>query len=108
MFHRRAAIKLVTSTIDATRFQQEQEILASLDHPTMAKLLDAGVARKGWPYFVMEFVDGQPIHRWCEERKLNTNQRVALFGRVTDAVRYGHRDSKPSNICVTPGVSASK
>jgi len=107
MFHRQAAIKLVTSTVDATRFQHEREILASLDHPNIAKLLDAGVTQEGWPYFVMEFVDGQPIHRWCEERKLNTSQRVALFGGVIDAVRYAHqhlevhRDLKPSNIFVT-------
>lgn len=110
-FHRRAAIKLVfppahSATVLA-RFQQEREILASLDHPNIAKLLDAGVTGEGWPYFVMEYVDGQPIHRWCDERKLNINQRLELFRGVIDAVRYAHRhlvvhrDLKPGNIFVT-------
>jgi serine/threonine protein kinase len=71
-FHRQAAIKLVLppakSAAVIARFQQEREILASLDHPNIAKLLDAGVTEEGWPFFVMEFVDGQPIHRWCDER----------------------------------------
>ena len=107
MFHRRAAIKLVTSTIDATRFQQEREILASIDHPNIAKLLDAGVTGEGWPYFVMEYVDGLPIHRWCDEHKLDTSQLVVLFTGVIAAVRYAHqrlvvhRDLKPGNILVT-------
>jgi eukaryotic-like serine/threonine-protein kinase len=110
-FHRRAAIKLVlppaNSAAVIARFQQEREILASLDHPNIAKLLDAGVTEEGWPYFVMEFVDGQPIHRWCDQRKLNISQRLELFRGVIDAVRYAHqhlvvhRDLKPSNIFVT-------
>ena len=110
-FHRRAAIKLVLPPVNSTavvaRFQQEREILASLDHPNIAKLLDAGVTEEGWPYFVMEFVDGQPIHRWCDERRLNISQRLELFRSVIDAVRYAHqhlvvhRDLKPSNIFVT-------
>ena len=110
-FHRQAAIKLVlppanTSFVIA-RFQQEREILASLDHPNIAKLLDAGVTEEGWPYFVMEYVDGQPIHRWCDERKLNISQRIELFRGVIAAVHYAHqhlvvhRDLKPSNIFVT-------
>jgi serine/threonine protein kinase len=110
-FHRQAAIKLLlpagNSAAVVARFQQEREILASLDHPNIAQLLDAGVTEEGWPYFVMEFVDGQPIHRWCDERKLNVSQRVVLFRGVIDAVRYAHqrlvvhRDLKPSNILVT-------
>lgn len=110
-FHRQAAIKLVlppaNSATVIARFQQEREILASLDHPNIAKLLDAGVTEEGWPYFVMEFVDGQPIHRWCDERKLNISQRLELFRGVINAVRYAHqhlvvhRDLKPSNILVT-------
>ncbi len=110
-FHRQAAIKLVlppaNSATVIARFQQEREILASLDHPHIAKLLDAGVTEEGWPYFVMEFVDGQPIHRWCDERKLNISQRIQLFRGVVDAVRYAHqhlvvhRDLKPGNIFVT-------
>ena len=89
------------------RFQQEREILASLDHPNIARLLDGGATEEGWPYFVMEFVDGQPIDRWCDERKLNISQRIELFRSVIAAVRYAHqrlvvhRDLKPGNIFVT-------
>lgn len=111
MFHRQAAVKLILPPAGSAdiivRFQLEREILASLDHPNIAKLLDAGVTEEGWPYFVMEFVDGRPIHHWCDERKLNISERVRLFGSVIDAVRYAHRhlvvhrDLKPGNIFVT-------
>ena len=111
MFHRQAAIKLVLppagSAAVLARFHQEREILASLDHPNIAKLLDAGVTAEGWPYFVMEYVEGRPIHRWCDERELNISQRVELFRGVIHAVRYAHqhlvvhRDLKPGNIFVT-------
>ena len=111
MFHRQTAVKLIlppfVSVDVVARFQQEREILASLDHPNIAKLLDAGVTEEGWPYFVMEFVEGQPIHRWCDERKLNVSQRIELFRGVIEAVRYAHqhlvvhRDLKPGNIFVT-------
>jgi serine/threonine protein kinase len=110
-FHRLAAIKLVLPPVNSeavvARFQQEREILASLDHPNIAKLLDAGVTEEGWPFFVMEFVDGQPIHRWCDDRKLSISQRLELFRGVIDAVRFAHqhlvvhRDLKPGNIFVT-------
>jgi serine/threonine protein kinase len=110
-FHRQAAIKLILPPAGSApviaRFQQEREILASLDHPNIAKLLDAGVTEEGWPYFVMEFVEGQPINRWCDERKLNISQRVELFRGVIDAIQYAHRhlvvhrDLKPGNIFVT-------
>jgi len=110
-FHRQVAIKLIlppaNSAFVIARFQQEREILASLDHPNIAKLLDAGVTEEGWPYFVMEYVDGQPIHRWCDEHKLNISQRIELFRGVIDAVRFAHqrlvvhRDLKPGNIFVT-------
>ena len=110
-FHRQVAIKLVlppaSSAAVIARFQQEREILASLDHPNIAKLLDAGVTEEGWPFFVMEFVDGQPIHRWCDDRKLNVDQRLELFRGVIEAVRFAHqhlvvhRDLKPGNIFVT-------
>ena len=109
-FHRRVAIKLLPAAGSGdiiARFQQEIRILASLDHPHIAKLLDAGATKEGWPYFVMEFVEGQPIDRWCDERKLNISQRVELFRSVIDAVEYAHRhlvvhrDLKPGNIFVT-------
>ena len=94
-FRRKAAIKLILPPVGSAeviaRFQQEREILASLDHPNIAKLLDAGVTEEGWPYFVMEFVEGLPIHRWCDERKLNISQRVELFRGVIEAVRYAHQ-----------------
>ncbi len=110
-FHRQAAIKLILPPTGSpeviARFQQEREILASLDHPNIAKLLDAGVTKEGWPYFVMEFVEGRPINRWCDERRLNVSERVELFRGVINAVRYAHRhlvvhrDLKPGNIFVT-------
>lgn len=109
-FHRRVAIKLLPgagSDDIIARFQQEIRILASLDHPHIAKLLDAGATKEGWPYFVMEFVEGQPIDRWCDERKWNISQRIELFRSVIAAVEYAHRhlvvhrDLKPGNIFVT-------
>lgn len=110
-FRKQAAIKLVFPSGNTarvvSRFLQEREILASLDHPNIAKLLDGGVTEEGWPYFVMEFVDGQPIHRWCDQHKLNISQRIELFQGVIAAVRYAHqrlvvhRDLKPGNILVT-------
>lgn len=109
-FHRRAAVKLLPasgSDVIVARFQQERRILASLDHPNIAKLLDAGATEEGWPYFVTEFVEGQPIDRWCDERKLNISQRIELFRSVIAAVEYAHRhlvvhrDLKPGNIFVT-------
>jgi serine/threonine protein kinase len=110
-FHRKVAIKLILPPAGSAdviaRFHQERKILASLDHPNIAKLLDAGVTQEGWPYFVMEFVEGLPIHRWCDDRKLNISQRLELFQGVIDAVRYAHqhlvvhRDLKPGNILVT-------
>ena len=110
-FHRKVAIKLILPPVGSAeviaRFHQERQILASLDHPNIAKLLDAGVTEEGWPYFVMEFIEGQPIHRWCDERGMNISRRVELFQGVIDAVRYAHqhlvvhRDLKPGNILVT-------
>jgi serine/threonine protein kinase len=110
-FRKQAAVKLLLPGANIAeviaRFQQEREILASLDHPNIARLLDGGVTEEGWPYFVMEYVEGQPIHRWCDERKLTVSQRIELFRNVLAAVRYAHqrlvvhRDLKPGNIFVT-------
>ena len=92
VFHSQAAIKLILPPFNSAairaRFQQEREILASLDHPNIAKLLDAGTTTEGWSYFVMEFVEGKPIHLWCEEKKLNITERVQLFRDVIEAVDY--------------------
>jgi serine/threonine-protein kinase len=84
-------------------------VLAALDHPHIARLLDGGVSPDGLPYFVMEYVDGQPIDAYCDARRLTVEQRLGLFREVCDAVQYAHqrlvvhRDLKPSNILVTEG-----
>src|SRR5215467_1583218 len=110
-YTKQVAVKLVRAGRDnaeiVARFQREREILASLDHPNIARLIDGGSTDDGVPYFVMEFVDGQPIHRWCEEHSLNVSERIALFRNVCAAVAYAHqhlvvhRDLKPGNILVT-------
>jgi len=110
-YRKQVAIKIVRAEKDnreiLERFRQERDILASLDHPNIARLLDGDSTDEGLPYFVMEFVDGQPIIRWCDERKLNVGQRLELFRSVCAAVQYAHqrlivhRDLKPGNILVT-------
>jgi serine/threonine protein kinase len=90
------------------RFDQECWILASLNHPNIARFFDVGRTEEGVPYYVMEFIDGQPIDRHCDLQRLDVKARLALFQQVCDAVscahRSGivHRDLKPSNILVTP------
>jgi len=90
------------------RFAIERRSLASLDHPNIARFLDAGMAEDGRPFLVMEFIAGEPINRWCDERKLGTRDRIALFRTVCEAVHHAHRnlvvhrDLKPSNVLVTP------
>lgn len=89
-----------------TRFQQERQILASLDHPNIARILDGGETADGMLYLAMEFVDGVPVDRFCADRRLDTAARLKLFRAVCAAVRYAHgrgivhRDLKPSNILV--------
>ena len=91
------------------RFQEEQRILASLSHPGVARLLGGGVTTAGLPYFAMEYVEGTPIDRHCDERRLPVRERLATFLDVCDAVGYAHRshvvhrDLKPSNILVAAG-----
>ena len=111
LFQQQVAIKVVTPESAGgeiiQRFEQEREILASLEHPNIARIYDGGSTEEGWPYFVMEYVEGKPIDEWCEERKLNVSERVRLFRSVCAAVHYAHqhrvvhRDLKPSNILVT-------
>lgn len=111
LFERNVALKFVQPELAnqdiLRRFQQEQQILAGLDHPNIARLLDAGSIDSRSPYFVMEFVDGIPIDRYCDEHRLNVKARVKLFQIVCSAVQYAnqrgvvHRDLKPSNILVT-------
>jgi serine/threonine-protein kinase len=89
------------------RFHREQHILASLDHPNITRMLDAGLSDQGHPYLVMEYVDGVHLDEYCDARKLGVAERLQLFLRVCDAVGYAHRnlivhlDLKPSNILVT-------
>ncbi len=89
------------------RFQREQQILASFNHPHITKLLDAGVSETGHPYLAMEYVDGIDLLRFCDERAMPVNDRIHLFLQVCDAVSYAHRnltvhlDLKPSNILVS-------
>ncbi len=109
-FHQRAALKRLKRGMDSDeilqRFLQERQILASLNHPNIARLLDGGVADDDRPYFVMEQVEGTPITDWARAHELPLRDRVALLGKVCDAVAYAqrrlvvHRDLKPSNILV--------
>ena len=104
------AIKLVRRGMDTesilSRFRHERQILASLDHPNIARLLEGGTTN-GLPYFVMEHIEGQPIDEYCDSRKLTTIERLKLFRTVCSAVHYAHqnlvvhRDLKPRNILVT-------
>src|SRR5262245_36619661 len=106
---RRVAIKVVKADISSTRllarFGQERQALALMDHPHIAKVLDAGVS-DGIPYFVMELIKGVPITRYCDEARLTPRQRLELFVPVCQAVQHAHqkgvihRDLKPSNVLV--------
>lgn len=113
-FQQRVAIKVVRGALGADalkRFRAERQILASLEHPSIARLLDGGTTADGLPYLVMEYVDGEPISQYCEERQLTIRGRLLLFCRVCDAVSHAHRglvvhrDLKPSNILVIEDVS---
>lgn len=111
-FTKQVAVKLLHAGLDTEdilrRFRHERQVLAALEHPGIARLIDGGAAADGAPYLVMEFVDGIPIDRFADERGLTIAERLALFGRVCEAVQYAHsqlvihRDLKPSNILVTP------
>jgi tetratricopeptide (TPR) repeat protein len=111
-FEKLVAIKVISGDlvdpIAAGRFLDERRILASLDHPGIARLLDAGTSETGVPYVVMEYVEGEPIDAYCAAQQLSVRERVTLFGRVCDAVQYSHerlvvhRDIKARNILVTP------
>ncbi len=122
-FEQQAAIKLIRdATHDPVRLQQfrsERQILASLNHPHIARLYDGGIlppettAPQGIPYLVMEYVAGQPIDAYCDARRLSLDERIRLFLSVCHAVQYAHRnlvvhrDLKPSNILITVGDETS-
>ena len=108
---RRVALKLIKAGMNSreviARFESERQALALMDHPAIAKVLDAGSTPQGGPYFVMEYVAGVPITSYCDEHKLTTRQRLELFVHVCEGVQHAHqkaiihRDLKPSNILVT-------
>lgn len=110
-FRRQVAVKIVHRGADRPgnrrRFKSERQILASLDHPNIARLLDGGSTEEGRPYLVMEWVEGVPIDRFCDQYSLSIEERLHLFAKVCDALQYAHqnlvvhRDIKPSNILVT-------
>src|SRR5436309_15696573 len=89
------------------RFEAERQALAMMDHPNIAKVLEAGATDAGRPYFVMELVRGVPITEYCDEHKLAPRQRLELFIQVCRAVQHAHqkgiihRDLKPTNVLVT-------
>ena len=110
-FRKQAAIKLITSGLrDADlqrRFRRERQILATLEHPGIARLLDGGATPEGQPYFVMEYIAGRPLLEYCREIDAGVEERLRLLLGVCDAVEYAHqrltvhRDLKPGNILVT-------
>ena len=108
---RRVAVKLIKAGMydDAVlkRFASERQSLAIMDHPSIAKVFDAGTTPDGQPYFVMEYVPGVPITDYCDQKRLNIRERMELFIKVCDGVQHAHlkaiihRDLKPANILVT-------
>ena len=108
---RKVALKVIKPGMDSkqvvSRFEAERQALALMDHPCIARVFDGGTTESGRPYFVMELVRGAPITDYCDGRKLTTNERLELFGAVSQAVQHAHqkgiihRDLKPSNIMIT-------
>ncbi len=110
-YRKEVAVKIVNKGMDTDtilrRFVMERQILANLEHPNIARLLDGGTTVDGLPYFVMEYVEGETIIRYCDQHRLHTLERLQLFRQVCSAVQFAHqnlivhRDLKPSNIIVT-------
>ena len=111
-FKKQVAIKLLKRGTDTDevlrRFRSEREILARLEHPNIAHLIDGGTTDDGLPYFVMEYVVGEPVTDFCNSRALSVEERLQLFLKICGAVQFAHqnlvihRDLKPGNILVTP------
>ncbi len=109
-FEQRVAVKVLTHRVfdreGHERFDRERRLLARLDHPLIARLIDGGVSDDGVPYLVMEYVDGVPIDVWCVRQRLSGRERLRLFQQVCAAVQHAHgrlilhRDIKPSNVLV--------
>lgn len=110
-YEKAVAIKLVRAGLDASglmqSFRHERQILASLDHPNIARLLDGGTTEDGIPYLVMELIEGERLDRYCDARRLSITERLQLFHEICSAVQYAHqhliihRDLKPGNVLVT-------
>ena len=113
-YRKQVAIKMVKRGMDSQeilhRFRTERQVLANLDHPNIARLIDGGSTPDGLPYLVMEYVEGTPIDQYCEWRRCSISERLHLFRAVCSAVHYAHqnlvvhRDIKPSNIMVADGI----
>ena len=107
-YGQRAALKRIARADagDWARFWNERRIVALLDHPGIARMIDGGLLDDGQPYMVMEYVDGMPIHQWCEQRQASPRERIALVRQACEAVAHAHarlvvhRDIKPSNLLV--------
>ena len=110
-YRKQVAIKVLKRGMDTDAvvrgFRQERQILAGLDHPHIARLLDGGSTDDGLPYFVMDYIEGLPVDVYCDTRHLSITRRLELFRTVCSAVQYAHqhgvihRDLKPGNILVT-------
>jgi len=110
-FHRTVAIKLIKAGMDTravvARFDTERQALALMEHPNIAKVFDAGATPEGRPYFVMEYVPGLSITKYCDKLRLTLHDRLALFTQVCEGVQHAHqkaiihRDLKPSNVLIT-------
>ena len=108
---RKVVLKIVKPGMDSkqviARFEAERQVLAILDHPNIAHVFDAGTTDTGRPYFVMEYVKGMSITRYCDEKKLSIEQRLRLFEQVCEGIHHAHqkgiihRDIKPSNVLVS-------
>jgi eukaryotic-like serine/threonine-protein kinase len=109
-FRQKVAVKLIKRGMDTdfvlSRFRRERQILANLNHSNIVLLLDGGTTEDGLPYFVMDYVEGEPIHKYCTRNNLSLRERLELFRQVCEAIDYAHRkkivhrDLKPSNILI--------
>jgi serine/threonine-protein kinase len=110
LFEQKVALKVVKPGMNSgeiiKRFEEERQILARLQHPNIARLLDGGILENGLPYFTMEYVEGIPITEYCDRKNLTIDKRLELFQKVCNAVLFAHqklvihRDIKPGNILV--------
>ena len=94
-YNKQVAIKLVRRGFDSSftvsRFKAERQILANLDHPNIARLLDGGSTDEGQPYLVMEYIEGLPLDQYCDDRKLTITERLQIFRVVCSAIQFAHR-----------------